>query len=77
MSLLHDKYNRWYCIFIAALVLLLFLIGITMIDTQTAATKEMFLTYDNAIATSLLEEEVSKEVNCNSLNEYGNRHYRK
>ena len=67
MSLLHDKYNRWYCIFIAALVPLLFLIGLTVIDTQTAATKEMFLTYDNAIATSLLEEGVSKEVIATAL----------
>ncbi len=67
MSLLHDKYNRWYCIFIAALVPLLFLIGLIVIDTQTAATKEMFLTYDNAIATSLLEEGVSKEVIATAL----------
>ena len=67
MSLLHDKYNRWYCIFIAALVPLLFLIVLTVIDTQTAATKEMFLTYDNAIATSLLEEGVSKEVIATAL----------
>ena len=67
MSLLHDKYNRWYCIFIAALVPLLFLIGLTVIYTQTAATKEMFLTHDNAIATSLLEEGVSKEVIATAL----------
>ena len=67
MSLLHDKYNRQYCIFIAALVPLLFLIGLIVIDTQTAATKEMFLTYDNAIATSLLEEGVSKEVIATAL----------
>ena len=53
MSLLHDKHNRWYCIFIVVLVLLLILIGITVIDTQTAATKEMFLTHDNAIARPL------------------------
>ena len=67
MSLLHDKHNRWYCIFIAALVPLLFLIGLIVIDTQTAATKEMFLTYDNAIATSLLEEGISKEVIATAL----------
>lgn len=57
-----DKHIRYYCIFIVTLVLLLGLIGITVIDTQTVATKEMFLTHDNAIATSLLEEGVSKEV---------------
>ena len=67
MSLLHDKYNRWYCIFIAALVSLLFLTGLIVIDTQTAAAKEMFLTYNNAIATSLLKEGVSKEVIATAL----------
>ena len=67
MSLLCDKYNRWYCIFIAALVPLLFLISLTVIDTQTAAAKEMYLTHDNAIATSLLEEGVSKEVIATAL----------
>ena len=67
MSLLRDKHNRWYCIFTAALVPLLFLIGLTVTGTQTAATKEMFLTHDNAIATSLLEEGVSKEVIATAL----------
>lgn len=54
MNFLHDKHSRYYCIFIVTLVLLLFLMGIAVIDTQTAATKEMFLTHNNAIATSLL-----------------------
>lgn len=67
MSLLHDKYNRQYCIFLVVLIPLLFLIGLTVIDTQTAAAKEMFLTHDNAIATSLLEEGVSKEVIATAL----------
>lgn len=67
MSLLHDKHNRWYCIFIAVLVILLVLIGITVTDTQAVVTKEMFLTHDNAIVTSLLEEGVSKEVIATAL----------
>ena len=67
MSRLHDKHNRWYCIFIVVLIPLLFLISLTVIDTQTAAAKEMFLTHDNAIATSLLEEGVSKEVIATAL----------
>ena len=67
MSLLHDKHNRWYCIFIVVLVLLLVLMGITVIDTQTAATEEIFLTHDNAIASSLLKEGVSKEVIARAL----------
>ena len=67
MNFLHDKHTRWYCIFIIALVLLLFLMGITVLDTQTATTKEMFLMHNNAIATSLLEEGVSKEVIATAL----------
>lgn len=67
MNLLHDKYNRQYCIFLVVLIPLLFLIGLAMIDTQTAAAKEMFLTHDNAIATYLLEEGVSKEVIATAL----------
>ncbi len=67
MSLFHDKHNRQYCIFIVVLIPLLFLIGLTVIYTQTAAAKEMFLTHDNAIATSLLEEGVSKEVIATAL----------
>lgn len=42
MSLLHDKHNRWYCIFIAVLVILLVLIGITVIDTQSWIVKAQF-----------------------------------
>ena len=67
MNFLHDKHTRWYCIFIIALVLLLFLMGITVLDTQTATTKEMFLMHNNAIATSLLEEGISKEVIATAL----------
>ena len=67
MSFLHDKHIRWYCIFIVVFVSLLFLMGITVIDTQTAATKEMFLTHSNAIATSLLKEGISKEVIATAL----------
>ncbi len=67
MSLLQDKNTCYYCIFIVALVLLLFLMGITVIGTQTTATKEMFLTHNNAIATSLLEEGISKEVIATAL----------
>ena len=69
MNFLHDKHSRYYCIFIVTLVLLLFLMGIAVIDTQTAATKEMFLTHNNAIATSLLEEGISKEVKVEVFDE--------
>ncbi len=38
-----------------------------MINTQTAATKEIFLIHNNAIATSLLEDGVPKEVIATAL----------
>ena len=41
--------------------------GITLINTQTAATKEIFLIHNNAIATSLLEDGVPKEVIATAL----------
>ena len=62
-----DKNTRYYCIFIVVLALLLFVMGIIMIDTQTAATKEMILTQNNAVATSLLEEGISKEIIATAL----------
>jgi len=67
MNFLHDKHTRYYCVFIVTLVLLLFLMGITLINTQTAAAKEIFLIHNNAIATSLLEDGVSKEVIATAL----------
>ncbi len=67
MNFLHDKHTRYYCVFIVTLVLLLFLMGITLINTQTAATKEIFLIHNNAIATSLLEDGISKEVIATAL----------
>lgn len=67
MNFLHDKHTRYYCVFIVTLVLLLFLMGITLINTQTAATKEIFLIHNNAIATSLLENGISKEIIATAL----------
>lgn len=62
-----DKHTRYYCAFIIVLILFLFLIGIIVIETQTAATKEILLTHDNAIATSLLKEGISKEIVATAL----------
>jgi len=62
MSFLHDKHIRNYCIFLVSLFLLVFLAGINMLDRQTTVAKEILLTHDNAIATSLLEQGIPKEV---------------
>lgn len=62
-----EKHTRYYCAFIFVLILLLFLMGIIVINTQTTVTKEILLTHDNAIATSLLKEGVSKEIIATAL----------
>lgn len=62
-----EKHTRYYCAFIFVLILLLFLMGIIMINTQTTVTKEILLSHDNAIATSLLEEGISKEIIATAL----------
>ena len=67
MSFLHDKHIRNYCVFLVSLFLLVFLAGINMLDRQTTVAKEILLTYDNAIATSLLEQGIPKEVIATAL----------
>lgn len=62
-----DKQIRYYCIFLVTLVLLLSLMEITVIETQTAAAEKLFLTHDHAIATSLLKKGISKEVIATAL----------
>ncbi len=73
MSFLHDKHIRNYCGFLVLLFLFVFLAGIHMLDRQTSAAKEILLTHENAIATSLLEQGISKEVIATALtNKEGN-----
>ncbi|MDE5778538.1 MAG: HAMP domain-containing histidine kinase [Lachnospiraceae bacterium] len=67
MSFLHDKHIRNYCVFLVSLILLVSLAGINMLDRQTVAVKEILLTHDNAIATSLLEQGITKEVIATAL----------
>lgn len=67
MSFLHDKHTRWYCIFLLSFLALFLLAGITIIDRQTNATREMLLAHDNAIATSLLEQEIPENIIATAL----------
>lgn len=67
MSFLHDKHTRWYCIFLLSFLALFLLAGITIIDRQTNATKEMLLAHDNAIATFLLEQEIPENIIATAL----------
>ncbi len=73
MSFLHDKHIRNYCVFLVSLFLLVLLAGIKMLDRQAAVAKEILLTHDNAIAASLLEQGIPKEVIATALtNREGN-----
>lgn len=67
MSFLHDKHTRWYCIFLLSLLVLFMLAGITIIDIQTKTAKEILFSHDNAVATSLLEQGVSKDIIATAL----------
>lgn len=67
MSFLHDKHTRWYCIFLLSFLGLFMLAGISIIDIQTKAAKEMLFAHDNAVATSLLEQEVSEVIIATAL----------
>ena len=60
MSFLHDKHTRWYCFFLLSLLVLFMLAGISIIEIQTKAAKEILFAHDNAVATSLLEQGVSE-----------------
>lgn len=67
MSFLHDKHTRWYCIFLLSLLVLFFLAGINIANSQVNATKEAFLAHDNAIATSLFEQGISEDIIATAL----------
>ena len=62
MSFLYDKQIRRYCIFLAGMLLSLFLAGSGFILVQTNTVQEAFLEHENAIITSLLDQGVSKEI---------------
>ena len=62
MSFLYDKQIRRYCIFMAGMILSLFLAGLGFIVVQTNTVQEAFLEHENAIVTSLLDQGVSREI---------------
>ena len=62
MSFLYDKQIKRYCLFLAGMILLLFLSGLWFAAVQTKAVQTAFLEHENAIVTSLLEQGISKEI---------------
>lgn len=62
MSFYQDKQVRHFCFFLLFFILLLYLSGIYLNVVQAKAVQNLFLSHDEAIVTSLLEQGVSKDV---------------
>lgn len=68
MSLYRDKQIRGFCFFLAFFALLLLGIGINFGISQINNAKTLYLTHDEAVASSLLEQGVSRDVIAVALN---------
>ena len=68
MSLYRDKQIRGFCFFLAFFALLLLGTGINFGISQINNAKTLYLTHDEAVASSLLEQGVSRDVIAVSLN---------
>lgn len=62
MKIYNDKQIRHFCFFIFIFVLLLFTVGLKLHISQTETIKEILLSHDKAITSSLLEQGVSEDV---------------
>ncbi|PJJ28453.1 sensor histidine kinase [Lacrimispora celerecrescens] len=62
MNLFRDKQFKYFSVFILTFVLLIFLSGIGLNAVQKKAVHGLFLSHDNAVVTSFLEQGVSKDV---------------
>ncbi|MFA9464672.1 MAG: sensor histidine kinase [Velocimicrobium sp.] len=62
MNICRDKQIRHFCIVLLSFSFLLFLTGIGLNTVHTKAVQHLFISHDRAVATSLLEQGVSKDV---------------
>lgn len=62
MNIFHDKQVRYYGIFLLFISLLLFLSGMGMHAVQSNAIRSLFLSHNQNIVTSLLEQGISKDI---------------
>lgn len=62
MNLFRDKQIRYFGVFLFSFALLIFLSGMGLNAIQEKAIQNLFLSHDRAMATSLLEQGVSKDV---------------
>ena len=67
ISFLYDRQTKRYCIFMAGLLLLLFLAGLWFVVIQTNIVKTAFLESEETVVTALLDQGVSKEVIATAL----------
>ena len=68
MSLYRDKQIKGFCFFLVFFALLLLGIGIIFGISQINNAKTLYLTHDEAVASSLLEQGVSRDVIAVALN---------
>lgn len=67
MNFCKDKSIRHFCLYLISCVLLLSFFGIWLYGFQASAVQDMFLEHDRAIASSLLEQGVSKDIIANAI----------
>ena len=62
MSIFRDRQVKFFAYFIILYIVLIFGAGAWLCQTQTAASKAMYLEHDRAVVSALLEQGISKEV---------------
>lgn len=62
MNLYHDKYSKYFFLFLFTFSLLLLLAGFVLCAGSTRSAGDMLLSHDEAIASSLLSQGVAKDV---------------
>lgn len=72
MNLFRDKQISYFSAFLFSFILLIFLSGMGLNAVQEKAIRNLFLSYDNAVATSLLEQGVSKDVIAEAITSTAN-----
>lgn len=67
MSIFRDRQVKFFSLFIALYIALIFSVGAWFCQAQMAASKSMYLEHDRAVVSALLEQGVSKEVIANAI----------
>lgn len=62
MNLYQDKHIRFFCIFLLFFSLVIYFCGVGISAKQGKSMQNLFISHDEAVVTSLLEQGISKEV---------------